>query len=248
MIQLRTYFPVPIVNQYTTYDNQDFGTVKGFSLTYDLRRTANFTVNANYTLQFADGTGSNAGSQRGLTSRGNLRTLFPLNFDERHRFNLVLDYRVGRNSNAPEFLKNLGINLQGTANTGRPYTATFQPTEFGGQGTIGSLNGARQPFVFTLNGQINKDFVIGKKSRLNVYFRVSNILDRRNVLGVYSATGSAEDPGYLQSSFGRDQLDQISQFNALGVDNYLAAYSWSVLRPGAFTLPRRMFIGAQFSL
>ncbi|MEL7159907.1 MAG: carboxypeptidase regulatory-like domain-containing protein, partial [Bacteroidota bacterium] len=34
MIQLRTYFPVPLVNQYTTFDNQDFGTVKGFNLTY----------------------------------------------------------------------------------------------------------------------------------------------------------------------------------------------------------------------
>ncbi len=247
MIQLRTYFPVPIVNQYTTYDNQDFGTVKGFSLTYDLRRTANFTVNANYTLQFADGTGSNAGSQRGLTSRGNLRTLFPLDFDERHRINLVLDYRIGRNSNAPNFLKDLGVNLQGSAVTGRPYTATFLPSELGGSGTKGSLNGARKPFNFTLNGQINKDFTIGQNARVNVYFRVSNILDRRNVLNVYSATGSAEDPGYLQSSFGRDQLEQIAS-GSRNVDSYLAAYSWSVLNPGFFTLPRRMFLGAQFSL
>ncbi len=247
MIQLRTYFPVPIVNQYTTFDNQDFGTVKGFSLTYDLRRTANFTVNANYTLQFADGTGSNAGSQRGLTSRGNLRTLFPLDFDERHRVNLVLDYRVGRNSNAPNFLKDLGINLQGSAVTGRPYTATFLPSELGGSGTRGALNGARQPFNFTLNGQINKDFKIGNNSRMNVYFRVSNILDRRNVLNVYSATGSAEDPGYLQSSFGTDQLEQIAA-GSRNVESYLASYSWSVLNPGFFTLPRRMFVGAQFSL
>jgi len=100
---------------YTTFDNQDFGTVKGFSLTYDLRRTANFTVNANYTLQFADGTGSGSTSQRGLTNRGNLRTLFPLSFDERHRINLVLDYRVGRNTNLPGIFKDLGANLQTSA-------------------------------------------------------------------------------------------------------------------------------------
>ncbi|MFM9949168.1 MAG: carboxypeptidase regulatory-like domain-containing protein, partial [Saprospiraceae bacterium] len=75
MIQSRTFFPVPIVTQYTTYDNQDFGTVKGFSFQYDLRRTGNFSLQANYTLQFADGTGSDANSQRNLSSRGNLRTL-----------------------------------------------------------------------------------------------------------------------------------------------------------------------------
>ena len=95
MIQQRTYFPVPIVNQYTTYGNLDFGTVKGFSFEYEMRRTGNLSLVTNYTLQFADGTGSDANSQTGLTSRGNLRTLFPLNFDERHRVNMNLDYRFG---------------------------------------------------------------------------------------------------------------------------------------------------------
>nr|HQU55688.1 TonB-dependent receptor [Saprospiraceae bacterium] len=87
MIQTRTYLYIPApVNTYTGYGNLDFGTVKGFSFQYDLRRTANLEMTANYTLQFADGTGSNANSQRGLTTRGNIRTLLPLSFDERHRF------------------------------------------------------------------------------------------------------------------------------------------------------------------
>lgn len=248
MIQLRTYFPVPLVNEYTTFDNQDFGTVKGFNLTYDLRRgPGGFQVNANYTLQFADGTGSNATSQRGLSNRGNLRTLFPLDFDERHRFNLVLDYRVPRNSSLPKIFQNAGINLQSTAVTGRPYTATFRPTQFGGEGTEGGINGSRQPFNFTLNGQVSKDITFGKGSYVNIYFRVSNVLNRRNVLNVYSATGSAEDPGFLQSSFGDDQLNTIAN-SPRSVESYLAAYSWSVLNPGFFTLPRRMFVGAIFSL
>jgi outer membrane receptor protein involved in Fe transport len=248
MIQLRTYAPVPVNgSSYTTFDNQDFGTVKGFSFTYDLRRTANFTVNANYTLQFADGTGSSTTSQRGLTSRGNLRTLFPLSFDERHRINLVLDYRIGRNSNAPDIFKNLGANLQASAVSGRPYTQTFQPTQFGGEGNESAFNAARKPFNFTLNGQINKDIKIGENSSVNIYFRVSNILDRRNVLDVFSATGSAEDPGYLQSAFGRDEVEQISS-GRRPLESFLASYQWKVLNPNNFTLPRRMFVGAQFSL
>ena len=48
--------------QYYTYGNIDFGTVKGMSINYDLRRTNNVQMTANYTLQFADGTGSSATS------------------------------------------------------------------------------------------------------------------------------------------------------------------------------------------
>ena len=40
------------------YQNIDFGTVKGFSTSYDLRRTGRVQMTTNYTLQFADGTGS----------------------------------------------------------------------------------------------------------------------------------------------------------------------------------------------
>ncbi|WP_116124902.1 TonB-dependent receptor [Lewinella sp. IMCC34183] len=247
MIQLRTYFPVPIVNQYTTYDNQDFGTVKGFSFTYDLRRTSNVTVNANYTLQFADGTGSNSTSQRGLTNRGNLRTLFPLSFDERHRINLVLDYRFDSRSGTPRWLDNSGFNLQTVAVSGRPYTATFIPLELGGSGTRGAINGSRNPWNFTLNGQIEKNFQIAGRAGLNVYFRVSNILDRRNIIGVYSATGSPEDPGFLQSSFGRDQLESI-EGGTRPVASYLDSYQWRVLNSDFFSLPRRMYIGVRFGL
>ncbi|NJB84812.1 outer membrane receptor for ferrienterochelin and colicin [Lewinella marina] len=247
MIQLRTYFPVPLVNQYTTYDNQDFGTVKGFSFTYDLRRTSNVTVNANYTLQFADGTGSNATSQRGLTNRGNLRTLFPLSFDERHRVNLVVDYRFDSRNGTPRWLDNSGINLQGVTVSGRPYTATFIPSELGGSGTRGAINGSRNPWNFTLNGQIEKNFQVAGRGGVNVYFRVSNILDRQNIIGVYSATGSPDDPGFLQSSFGRDQVESL-QGGTRPVESYLDSYQWRVLNSDFFSLPRRMYVGVRFGL
>lgn len=249
MIQLRTFFPVPIVNQYTTYDNIDFGTVKAFSFTYDLRRVKNVTLNANYTLQFADGTGSDSDSQRGLTSRGNIRNLIPLNFDERHRVNLILDYRYGSGAryNGPELLgkkilENFGINLQAIAVSGRPYTATSLPTVLGGTGFKGAINGARKPWNFALNMRIDKDFVLPGNTGLNVYVRVQNVLDRRNVINVYSATGSAFDDGYLASANGFNQLRTI-EGSVRSVDSYLASYQWAILNPNLFSLPRRIFAG-----
>lgn len=245
-IQLRTYFPVPIITQYTTYDNQDFGTVKGFSFEYELRRTGNATLNANYTLQFADGTGSDANSQRGLTSRGNLRTLFPLNYDERHRINLNFDYRLFQNQGVPKFLEDAGLNLQAIAVSGRPYTAQRTPLELGGTQTVGSINGARKPWTFTVNARIDKTINFSKGAGLNIYCRVSNLLNRQNVLNVYTATGSPTDDGFLASSNGQDKLRNIEN-SVREVEAYLASYQWAILNPALYSLPRRIYIGAIYN-
>ncbi|MEL7121399.1 MAG: TonB-dependent receptor [Bacteroidota bacterium] len=252
MIQVRTIFPVPFVNQYTTYDNIDFGTVKGFTFEYDLRRTGNVSFNVNYTLQFADGTGSNANSQRGLTSRGNLRTLFPLNFDERHRVVSNLDFRfagAGRYKGPTLFglpvFTNTGLNLQAIAVSGRPYTATITPTELGGATIAGSINGSRQPWNFTINLRLDKSFQIRPGLNANVYVRVSNLLDRRNIINVYSASGSASDDGFLLSSDGQDQQQTIEN-SRRELEAYLESYSWRILNPNFFSLPRRIFAGMIF--
>ena len=248
MIQLRTFFPVPIVGSYTTFDNQDFGTVKGFSFGYDLRRTRNITINANYTLQFADGTGSSTESARGLTNRGILRTLFPLSFDERHRFNFVADYRIGKEKGprvaGAYILANAGLNFQAVAVSGRPYTAKTQvESELGGSVTKGGTNGARKPSTFTMNMRIDKNFNIGGKVGLNVYVRISNLLDTRNVINLYSQTGSPEDDGFLAGSFGQDKLNTINDSDR-EVEAYLASYQWRLLNSDFYSLPRRIFVGA----
>ena len=127
---------------YTSYNNLDFGTVKGLTVTYDLRRlNSNTRLNASYTLQFADGTGSSSTTSQALINSGlpNLRTLNPLNWDRRHNFNISLDYRFsdGKDYNGPtitrrkgtdsekvvQLLKNFGVNFQLTGGSGTPYTA-----------------------------------------------------------------------------------------------------------------------------
>lgn len=250
MIQERVLFPVPEIGSYSTFDNIDFGTVKGFSFAYDLRRTGNFSLQANYTMQFADGTGSSASSQRGLNNNGNIRTLSPLSYDERHRLNATMDFRFasGRFYNGPELfgkniLENAGINLQLVAVSGRPYTQTLTPTEFGGQIIAGAINGARKPWNYTLNLRVDKSFNIGKKVTANVFVRISNLLDRRNVVNVYSASGSPTDSGFLLSQDGENQLANIGNVRE---EFFLASYQWALLNPNNFTLPRRIYVGANF--
>jgi hypothetical protein len=255
MIQRRLIQYVPVIGRYETYGNIDFGTVKGFTWQYDMRRSLNTEIRLAYTLQFADATGSGADSQRGLTRLGNLRNLFPLDFDERHNLSAIIDYRYdeGNRYNGPriggkDILANFGVNLQVAAVSGRPYTATLRAERFGGSGTLGSINGNRLPWRFNADLRIDKSFALAKTGKkplnLNIYLRVSNLLNRKNILGVYTTTGSPTDDGYLASAEGQSVLNGIAaQGNQQA---YLDAYSWRVRNANNFTLPRRIYVGAAF--
>ena len=264
MIQFREilYVPPPI-NRYSSYDNIDFATVKGFSFNYELRRTKNISLVANYTLQFADGTGSDANSQRGIALRGNLRTLFPLARDERHAIRGVFDFRFdeGKRYNGPRWFgkdvfANSGFNMQFNAISGRPYTRNQRATPFGGTGFAGSINGARLPWNFTIDLRAEKTFRVNspeaaKPLYATLSFRALNILDTRNVIGVFPVTGSPFDSGWLaqdgQAAINTAATAGSGLINAgRDVEAFLAAYQWNNLIPGFFTLPRRMFLAVLF--
>lgn len=256
MIQTRYYkFASITAGEYQTFGNIDFGTVKGFTATYDFRRTNNIEFSVSYSLQYAEGTGSSSNS--GLnTSNGLVRVLVPLNMDERHRIVGNVDYRYqgGDKYNGPKVMgykifANTGLNLQMAAVSGRPYTKYANPNApFSSAGFTGDINGARLPWNFNVDARLDKSFrLFGNEKRkginLNVYARVANLLNTKNVLDVYSATGSAEDDGFLSSSYGQDALKSV-QNSGKDVQNFLAAYEWALLRPGFYSLPRRIFVGA----
>jgi outer membrane receptor protein involved in Fe transport len=256
------YYAFASPQAYFGYGNQDYGTVKGMTLEYDLRRTGNVRLVANYTLQFAEGTGSSVGSQRDIAIRGNLRNIFPLSFDERHRVTLTLDYRYksGKTYNGPELFgkqifANAGANLLAVAASGRPYSRAQVITgPFNTAGVIGGYNSARLPWNTRLDLRIDKNILLrtGQKAdgtkkspiSINVYFRVQNILDARNILGVYDYSQSPEDTGYLNSPIGSATVAQLD--NDLQ-EYYRSSYNWAMLNPGFYTLPRRMYVGAILS-
>lgn len=271
MIQRRyfLYLPNP-VNENLGFDNIDFGTVKGFTFAYDLRRTGNFSLQANYTLQFADGTGSDDRSQEAILrpGSGNLRYLLPLSYDERHSFNVLFDLRWdgGSRYNGPRvgnfaLLENTGINVQASAVSGRPFTRGETPNRYGSIGIDGQLNGARLPWNYNINLRLDRDIAIGgnregrRPMNLNIYFRVSNLLNTLNIRGIYAA-GDENNDGFLASYLGQLELSRYTQGNTaadlalreLGrdVDNFIGYYNMGMLNPGFFFAPRRIYLGAIF--
>lgn len=268
--ELRDLITTQTLNQaypktYYTFVNRDFGTVKGLSAEFDLRRTGGVSLTANYTLQFADGSGSNAASGANLASTGqpNLRVTLPLDYDQRHSIVINLDYRFGEGKDykGPQFnrkkkgatqtvqvFQNMGANLIFRVGSGTPYTRYVAAVPIGGRSSIaGSLNGSSKPWNFRSDLRIDKNIELtwGKKdgdskktANLNIYLQVLNLLNTRNVLGVYSYTGNPDDDGFLASPLGQNTAN--SSTSPVG---YSDQYNIYINNPSNYARPRTIRIG-----
>ncbi len=220
LIQLVQYNGADPNKNYYSYDNLDFKTIKGFTFAYDLRQTKNVRVNANYTLQYAEGTGLSSTTMTELIKEGytTLKMLNPISDDRRHEFKANVDFRYGSGSkyNGPtitrvvtdkatgeqrkkevKLLEDFGVNFMVVAQSGRPYTKAYSITQ---STIVGSYRGARLPWGFYCNVIVDKNWPIkiGKRmTYLNTAITVNNLFDIRNIVGVFAVTGSPTDNGYL---------------------------------------------------
>ncbi|HBB92654.1 MAG TPA: hypothetical protein DC042_13300 [Bacteroidales bacterium] len=238
---------------YFTRGNIDFGTSKGLSVSYDLRRTGNISLRANYTLGFSAATGSSSGQMESLlrTNQPNLRILSPTNWDQRHKVNVSLDYRFGegRDYNGPklfgaDIFSNTGANFTVISGSGYPYSKT---RGVGEPGLKGSLNGSRLPWTTVIKMRLDKDFNLTfKKTRnqdrrqasVNVYLDVDNLLNTKNIDGVYSATGDAFDDGYLTAPKMQQQIQ--TQYDE---ETYRMLYMMRLYNNAGYMAPRTMRLG-----
>jgi len=179
-------------NTYYSYENIDFGTVQGYMLEFTMRGTKNLSFRANYTLQFAKGTGSSAQSNSAIIASGqpNLRTLTNLEYDQRHNINATVDFRFaqGVNYNGPKTLtkkkgtettkeirwfENAGATLVVSATSGMPYSRKGLVYSYFGWGERktsplkGSINGANMPWNFNCNLRLDKTFIFNLAGKKN---------------------------------------------------------------------------------
>ncbi len=238
---------------YYSFDNIDFGTVKGMTINYDLRRTGNVKMVLNYTLQFADATGSAVGGVVNLnnTDFSTLRVINPTSYDQRHRFNVNLDYRYGsgKDYNGPklggkDILANFGANLVGNLGSGTPYSASEDSRR---NQLDGSINGSRLPWNFRMDLQLDKDIPLkfgkgddARTGNLNVYFLMNNLLNRLNIVSVNRGTGLPDDDGYLNDPEYQDLIESSTDEAA-----YRQYYQLSLLNPARYQGPRVIRIGAR---
>jgi len=269
MIQLYR-FTGAYPKDYTSYNNLDFGTVKGLTLEYDLRRTNNVRLRASYTLQFADATGASTTTAASLIASGlpNLRSTFPMPWDRRHQFNIVIDYRFGNGKkyNGPQInrdkkgktpvdvLSDFGFSLTINGGSGTPYTASTNVTSplSGGTNLLkGTYGGSRLPWQFRMDLRVDKDFYFKSKAKagdnqkrmfMNVYFQVLNLLNTQNVVNVYPFTGNPDDDGYLSAPEWQRQIN-----SQIDPQSFNDLYSVFVDSPFNYSMPRQIRLGLIFN-
>jgi Carboxypeptidase regulatory-like domain/TonB-dependent Receptor Plug Domain len=275
--ELRNMVQVVAVNyaypaNYLTYGNIDFGTVKGFTVAYDLRRTGGVQLTCSYTLQFADGTGSGATEAQNLINAGqpNLRTTLPLDFDQRHAIVANVDYRFGSGSNyhgpvwtrskgsdkerSLRVLDNVGANLVFRAGSGTPYSRQSNATpeaQFGVQNRSnldGSINGSRLPWNVRVDLRIDKniDLTWGGDKDGNGQ-KMANLNVYLQVLNVLNTRNIQSIYRFTGNASDDGYLAAASTQALINAQNdplaFRDLYSIKINNPANYSIPRRIRIG-----
>jgi len=228
---------------YAIYVNGDYGTVKGLSLAFGMRRINNIRVSANYTLSYAGGTGSNSTRQYTIAwqSGNNPTFVSPLEFDQRHTGNISFDYRTGDRG----MLSNFGVNALAEFGSGTRFTPSevrSEVFESRPQRPIAALNSGVMPSTFNLSMQVDKGFdLMGTK--LNVYLQINNLLNTEIVRDVYAATGEPGNDNWLATAEGQAVwLDKYGE--TIGEE----LYNSKVSHPYNWGQPRQVRFGLRINL
>ncbi|HET7224882.1 MAG TPA: TonB-dependent receptor [Candidatus Eisenbacteria bacterium] len=239
-------------NAFSSYQNRDFATIKGVDVGFTMRPVNHISANVSYSLSYAVGTGSVSNTQRNIawTASQPPRQTAPLDFDQRHKISLNLDWRLGKGE-GPIFsgmhaLENTGINLLYNIASGTPYT----PTQVYNEVTLaavaaqpsGPLNSRYGPWTNQLDAKITRGFTM-RGLGMEAYVWALNVLDAHNAISVYTSSGSPDVVGFLNTDEGQAFVQSA---NAAGFDG-AGFYNLAQNNPALFSIPRQVRFGLRAS-
>lgn len=216
LIGIKKYPQLP--NQIQVYENQDYGTLRGFDLSLDLRRTNRLALNVALGIAFASGTGSdpNSASTAAWLGERQPKLTAPLDYDQRYTGVINADYRFGKVGSDlqkgvwGDILSQFGVNLLYSFNSGRPYSLksnSIDPFSATGTGAalLSPINGVYGPWDNRLDLKIDKTFSFWKVD-LNAYVYIINLLNTELVNDVWESSGLPGSTGYLNSDAGKSTI------------------------------------------
>jgi hypothetical protein len=260
------------VSAYERFVNQDFATTKGIEFRVNLRRTNRVQAQLNYTLTSAEGTGSTEVSYHGAVYNSDQQPtiLSPLDFSQTHTGSLILDYRFAKNDGGP-ILQQLGTNLIFSFTSGHPFTyvtyvlgqvslydaGTDYMNDTRSRYATEPIGTSRTPWNFNLDLRLDKTFSLVNID-MTLYFVVQNLLNTKNVINVFQASGSAQDDAFLSdptksesfinSASGNDP-EQVeltkSIYRAINLENGQAY--WDALGNQLYDTPRQIWLGIKIA-
>ncbi|MDR3667665.1 MAG: TonB-dependent receptor [Ignavibacteriaceae bacterium] len=205
--------------QYAKYINTDYGSVTGFTVSFQKKFSDGYSANLDYTYQVAKGDASDPNdaflkAQATPPVQPN-KQLVPLDWDRRHSLNFT--------ATAGE-LESYLITMVAQLGSGLPYTPSLQQTNTGIQ------NSSNKPAFFNIDLYLTKYLKL-MGLNFSVFAKIYNLFDTPNEQNVYTDTGRA---GYTL------QLTQ-QQSIPRGVNTLAQFYT----RPDFYSAPRQVLVGAQ---
>jgi outer membrane receptor protein involved in Fe transport len=221
---------------FVTYLNNDFSISRGFDMYLSMRRWNRMSVDLAYTLSYASGTGSNPFSKTSLANDATQELpqyVYALDYDQRHTGSLNLDYRFGGDEDVPKgfmgkIIRNAGLNILFSFNSGRPYTArTVSETATGLSGSyvLSAKNELYRDWNFRLDLRVDKTVPVWK-TNWNFYVYVINLLNTEIVNSIFEGTGKPNDNGFLSTPTGASRYETDPVFRQLWPErvNFLSNY------------------------
>jgi outer membrane receptor protein involved in Fe transport len=175
------YYPFAQPQDYFTFVNLDYANARGVEISLEKRFSNYFGARVTYTYSRAEGnaqsefTHFNEYVNQSVLQEVPPKKVITLAWDQPNTLNFNIDIRQPNN---------WGINLYGRFGSGFPYS----PTDARGRLTD-ERNSARLPWAGSVDIRANKAFRLAGLN-LNVFLDATNIFDKKNVLAVFSSTGS----------------------------------------------------------
>jgi len=171
----------------------------------------------------------------------------PLDFDQRHKVSINLDYLLGKGEGAqvggvPVF-ENTDVNVLWNVASGTPYTQTEVFDEVGlaalAKQPVGPLNSRYGPWTQSLDFKASKSFGVSGLD-LNAYVWVLNAFDTKNAITIYTGTGSPFSTGFLNTPDGQAAAQNLQSKYGLPIG---PAYTMAQQNQSLFSNPRMIRFG-----
>ncbi|MBM3325814.1 MAG: TonB-dependent receptor [Calditrichaeota bacterium] len=179
------------------YVNLDYGRMRGFEFTIEKRPSHHYAVTFNYDFSYAYGKASDQHANQANRLRGIPYNYdeHPLDWDETHKINAFLTILYDKG----EYPRLLGftlpddwmMSLQWDFGSGTPYTPSKYTTGIENTNLI-LPNSARTPWRERTTLKFEKYYTLDMKKGNRAFFgfTVGNLFNKRNIVGLYTETGS----------------------------------------------------------
>lgn len=169
-------------NWYGLYINGDYGSVRGFELTFTKRRSPSgfLSGQVNYTYSVSKGKSSSARQNYQNAWAGDIipTTESYLDWDERHVLKANLDIRVPEKGSlfGTTALNGVGANLIFNYGSGIPYSPPQHSKE-------PEINTERFPYTMTTDLTFDYPVSLGSRTRMVFFVWINNLFNRKNIDG-----------------------------------------------------------------